>query len=183
MGAGATGFTYSDVGIANSNAVGSASSQIFNQLIANLTLNVVADINIRFTALYDFFVDAIISADIAADNTMKATASAEASFDIDLTALTGTINGSAANTLDDGFNFTDFAIDLPGLGDLVTFSGNDQTFESDWVTLTAGAYQLQIAQDSDVQASLIPEPASLGLLGLGLMALGLQTKKSEVIVF
>ena len=104
LGAGATGFTYGDVGISTSNGIGSASSQIFNQLIASLTLTVTTDLNLRFTALYDYFVDAIISADIANDANMAATASAEASFDIDLTALTGTIDGSALNTLDDGFN-------------------------------------------------------------------------------
>lgn len=171
LGAGATGFTYADVGISKPNALAAASGSIFNNLLTTLTILVAGDldIQIRFTAVYDAFVDAIITPDITADGSVKATASAEASFNTKLIGLTG---GTLGTVLDDGLSFSDLAFDVPGLGDIKSISENDKSYTGAWSTLlTAGTYQAEIVQDSDVQASLIPEPSSIALLGLSILGL------------
>jgi hypothetical protein len=175
IGGGASGFTYADVGIAGPTNIGSASSQIFNNLLTTLTLNVLADINIRFTALYDMFVDAIITPDITADGSVKATASAEASFNIDLDKIGGPADIFGANGV--GISASDFAFDVPGLGDADSFFFNNASFATGWVTLTAGTYQLKIAQDSDVQASVIPEPGVLAIFGIGMLGLSFASRR------
>jgi hypothetical protein len=170
LGGGASGFTYGDVGIANGNDItANALSRIFNNLQTTLFLDVGATVNLRFSAIYDAIIDAVISADIANDLARGATASAIASFSV-------TIVGT---TLNDGFFLADFATDAPGQGDEVQITENDKAFLSQWVTLTAGNYQVLISQDSDAAASLIPEPAAAILFGMGLLGLGLRARSTR----
>jgi hypothetical protein len=170
LGGGASGFTYGDVGIAGGNNVtANAQSRIFNNLQTRLSLAVGSTLNLRFSAIYDAIIDAVISADIANDSSRGATASAIASFSV---RIVGT-------TLNDGFFLADFATDAPGQGDEVQITENDTAFLSDWVTLSAGNYQVLISQDSDVAASLIPEPAAAILFGMGLLGLGLRARSTR----
>jgi hypothetical protein len=170
LGGGASGFTYGDVGIANGqNITASAQSRIFNNLQTVLTLDVLSDINLRFSAIYDAIVDSVISADIANDASRTATASAIASFSVRI----------VGSTLNDGFFLADFATDAPGQGDEVQIGFNDEQFFSSWANLTAGNYQVLISQDSDVAASLVPEPAAAILFGMGLLGLGLRARSAK----
>lgn len=170
IGGGASGFTYGDVGIAGGNNVtANAQSRIFNNLQTTLSLAVGSTVNLRFSAIYDAIVDAVISADIANDFSRGATASAIASFSVRI----------AGTSLNDGFFLADFATDAPGQGDEVQIGENDTTFLSQWVTLSAGNYQVLISQDSDVAASLIPEPAAAILFGMGLLGLGLRARSTR----
>ena len=170
IGGGASGFTYGDVGIAGGNDVtASAQSRIFNNLQTTLSLNILNDINLRFSAIYDAIVDSVISPDIANSASTTATASAIASFSI---RIVGT-------TLNDGFFLADFATDAPGQGDEVQIEFNNEEFFSSWVNLTAGNYQVLISQDSDAAASLVPEPAAAILFGMGLLGLGLRARSAK----
>ena len=170
LGLGASGFTYGDVGISGGISSGSASSRIFNNLTTSITLGIFNSIDIRLTALYDLLVDAIISPDIASDNSRTATANATAGLSIRLRNLA---TGAAFNA---GFSELDFAIDSDGLGDIFSTEINDGVFASDWVTLAGGIYQLEITQDSDVSASLIPEPGAVILFGMAILGLGLRAR-------
>jgi len=167
IGVGATGFTYADVGIADPTAIAAADATIFNNLLTQVTLQVLSDVDIRFTAQYDAFVDAVITPDITNSGSINATASAEVSFDLNV----NDIGNAGAEILDTGFDYSDFAFDFPGLGDIVQIIENDVDWASAWVNVDAGSYQVEIAQDSDVQASLVPEPAALAIFGLGLLGL------------
>eukprot|EP00232_Nephroselmis_pyriformis_P018663 CAMPEP_0182881080 /NCGR_PEP_ID=MMETSP0034_2-20130328/16962_1 /TAXON_ID=156128 /ORGANISM="Nephroselmis pyriformis, Strain CCMP717" /LENGTH=302 /DNA_ID=CAMNT_0025014099 /DNA_START=77 /DNA_END=982 /DNA_ORIENTATION=- len=164
LGSGASGFTYGDVGISHGhNVSASAQSRIFNNLQTTLSLAVGSSLNLRFSAIYDAIVDSVISADIANDTNRAATASAIASFSVRIVQA----------NFNDGFFLADFATDAPGQGDEVQIAMNDASFLSSWVNLSAGDYQVIISQDSDVAASLVPEPAAAVLFGMGLLGLGL----------
>jgi hypothetical protein len=166
IGAGASGFTYADVGIASADAIAAGNGTIFNSILTELTLDILSDVNIRFTANYDAFIDSVISPDIQADGDFVATASAEASFGVKVTSSLG------PTVLEEGFNFQDQAFDFLGFPDIV-ITENVTPWASSWTTVTAGTYALEIAQDADVLASLahVPEPATLAIFGLGLLGL------------
>lgn len=178
IGTGATGFTYADAGIAGgNNEIAGANSNIANDILTQFTLDMFSDINVRFSALMDYFVDAFISPDIAADNTVGATSTAKATFGIELvsfdTGATVNIDG------DTGVTFNDIAIDQPGLGDLIVRSGDDVDFTSGWANVSAGTYQLTITQTSTVQTTLVPAPTTLAMAAFGLLGLGLTARRRK----
>lgn len=174
---GATGFTYADAGIAaGSNESAGANSNIANDILTTFTLDVFTDINVRFSALMDYFVDAFISPDIAADGTRAATSSAKATFGIELFSFN---DGDTLDIDDATVTFNDIAIDQPGLGDLLVRSGNDVDFTSGWANVTSGTYQLTISQSSTVQTTLVPAPTTLAMAAFGLLGLGLTARRRK----
>jgi|GEM_PF-794877 len=176
---GATGFTYADAGIAagNDESAG-ANSNIANDILTRFTLDVLTDINVRFSALMDYFVDAFISPDIANDSLRAATSTAKATFGIELVSF----DTGATVSLNDGpsgVTFNDIAIDQPGLGDLIVRSGNDVDFTSGWANVSEGTYQLTISQTSTVQSTLVPAPTTLAMAAFGLLGLGLTARRRK----
>lgn len=176
---GATGFTYADTGIAagNDESAG-ANSNIANDILTRFTLDVLTDINVRFSALMDYFVDAFISPDIANDSLRAATSTAKATFGIELVSF----DTGATVSLNDGpsgVTFNDIAIDQPGLGDLIVRSGNDVDFTSGWANVSEGTYQLTISQTSTVQSTLVPAPTTLAMAAFGLLGLGLTARRRK----
>lgn len=177
---GARGFTYGDVGIATANNFGNANSNIENNLITRVAFTVGGTsqtIAIRLRAVYDAFVDSFISAAIAADNSRTGTANATSSFSFRLTA--GSAGASVTRNFDGegrGFEFTDNAFDDPDFNDAIQFNIANALFTSDSFNLTSGNYQLSIVQQSDVSATLVPEPGAIVLFGMGLLGLGLRAR-------
>lgn len=179
IGAGATGFTYADAGIADGNDESAgANSNIANDILTRFTLGMLTDINVRFSALMDYFVDAFISPDIANDGTIAATSTAKATFGIELLNLT-TFDTVTLTNGPAGITFNDIAIDQPGLGDVVQRSGNDVNFRSGWANVSAGDYQLTITQSSTVQTTLVPAPTTLAMAAFGLLGLGLTARRRK----
>ena len=67
----------------------------------------------------------------------------------------------------DGFNMTDTVSALLG-GDNITTSNASAHFEAETGTLAAGSYRVSLRQNSNSNATLIPEPGSLALLGIAM---------------
>lgn len=177
LGDGASGFTYADISIAYGNQESAAaSSGIVNSINTVIQFTIAQAINLRFSALIDYFVDAVISTDIADDNTQDATASAKVTLDL---SLQGGPNGVVDIDGADGFARSDISFDFPGFGDLISFSGNDEQFLSGWATVGPGVYQLNINQTSEVQASLVPAPTSLAVAALGLLGLCFTARRKK----
>merc|ERR1711977_659679 len=179
IGSGTTGFTYADAGIAaGNNESAGANSNIANDILTTFTLNMLTDINVRFSALMDYLVDAFISPDIANDSLRTATSTAKATFGIELVSFntgdTVSLTGGPSSV-----TFNDIAIDQPGLGDLIVRSGNNVDFTSGWANVSAGTYQLTISQSSTVQSTLVPAPTTLAMAAFGLLGLGLTARRRK----
>lgn len=167
LGQGASGFTYADVGIAQGHDVtADANANIFNSVFTTVSFNVISSIDAQLVALYDAFVKAYISDDIAAVNYRTATASANANFTIKLTGPNG---AQLLGPNGESYEASTAAQDFAGFNTPTGFDVQDGQFASSIVNLTAGNYILEISQDSDVLATLVPEPSSIALLGLGLL--------------
>lgn len=169
LGVGAQGFTYADVGIAMGNDVtADANANIANSVFSTVSFTVLTDVNAKLVAFYDVFVNAFIADHIALDNTKTATASANANFNL---KLTGPGSTALFGTNGQGIEFSTAAQDLPGFNSPMPtgYQSSGNPFETSVVNLTAGTYILELSQDSDVLATLVPEPSSIALLGLGVL--------------
>lgn len=172
LGGDAAGFTYAEAAIDTAFTEANASSEIGNQAIAS-TIDIVDDIQIRFTAFIDVLVDAFISADIKNDNTIDAYAYASASFSATLTP-----EGSVIPVAGAGGNWTDLASDTPG-PDALSFDLSTP-YASDWFTIGPGTYTLNIEQTSGViidQVKVVPAPSGLALMGLSMLGLGVAARR------
>ncbi len=153
---GSSGYTYADTATTMNQTVGGGNSSITNTVTAQLLIT--ADINVRFVGIYDLFVNTFQDATIAANPSRYATASAGSSLFLTLTGGTGVSFGSVTGTS---------SLGTPG-----NVNEIGKAFASTWSTFSAGQTgSLFINQASSANVSLVPEPTSVAILGLGLLGL------------
>ena len=80
------------------------------------------------------------------------------------TGVSGTVGGIEYA---DGFNMTDTVSALLG-GDDITTSNASAHFEAETGMLATGSYRVSLRQNTNSNATLIPEPGSLALIGIAM---------------
>jgi hypothetical protein len=160
---GSTGFTQAEAAIgASSNVTGTANASIFNNLAAILNFTTTATIDAMIKIDYVTSLSVALSDDVIADDTIfgKASGSYKLGISVDSASVIDVSN--AMSTLDNSA--------LAG----TTFQKNNETTATTTVfssplTLLSGTHAIVIDQFSKVDVSLVPEPASVAILGLGLL--------------
>jgi hypothetical protein len=167
-----TGYTYADSALSATNGSASSNATISNTSSTNLQLQIVqgvlnqlglTEFSIRLVGLLDVFIETAQDAATEADTTITAVAIAGGSFDVKLTET----GFGSPEVLNKSVSGTD-ALNTNGETNLVDFA-----YDSGWATINAftsnGLYDLQINQSSSSNVSLVPEPTSVAILGLGLL--------------
>jgi len=163
------GFTLSESSLANVPS-GNASSNgnISNEFEAVFISQTNA--NVTFSLDYVLEMASIISADIAFNDLITATTNATALFTVTVTNL-GTNFVEQFKVIDENLSGRDGALFntlVPGannatINDSVAFNSSAFTLELNNI------YSLQITQSTSTNISLVPEPTTVAILGLGLL--------------
>ncbi|MES2263049.1 MAG: EDSAP-1 family PEP-CTERM protein [Pseudomonadota bacterium] len=172
---GANGLTRADSSVQNATNAGSANATILNNVNALTTFTANTTMGVKFLLDYNAFLSVFID---ALTPGQTANASAAFSWSLSLKDLgTPTVPHSPTNVLSwtpDDIN-NGIAAATPSDNYSVTTGG---PIFSDVFNLIGGhKYTLVINQASNSTASLIPEPGSLLLVGLGLFALAMTSRR------
>ena len=173
-GNGANGLTRADSSIANASNAGGSNSTIQNTAFAKTTFKTLgSDLSVQFALTYDVFINAFIDAANPANE--QSLASGSTSFTLTVTEnipATSTTPAKSTQIL----SYTPSELNN-GLGansaQTSMFYQSNGTIFTQARTLKADTqYTLVINQTANSTASEIPEPGSIALLGLGLLAIG-----------
>lgn len=145
------GYTYADAATTMNATEAGSNGTISNTVGA--TIQFASAVNVRFVGLYDVFVETFQDAAIAADPFRNAVATAGTSFFLNL-------GGKSLGVV----GHTD-TLNVAGEVDLT-----NQTFTSNWASFgPLETTTLNILQSSTANVTLVPEPTSVAILGLGLL--------------
>lgn len=173
---GANGLTRADVSIDGSNNKGGANATILNGVTATTTFTTGTTQTLAFNLGYDAFVKAFMDA-LGAGT--KGTASAKISWSLSLVDLTAP-NADGTDLFD--WNPTQlnrgFTISSPN--DFTTYSNSGLLTSGTFQAIAGHQYSLTINQASNSLASLVPEPGSVMLIGLGLAGLAASARRRRV---
>jgi len=169
-----SGFTVSESSLSNIPAGGASSNgNIFNEFEAVFQFGGTTDAIVDFTLDYILDMASVITPDIAFNDLVTATTTAFANFTVTLDEI-GSSNQQQWSIVDETISGRDgafFNTFFPGANSEM-ISENVVGFNSGDFTLKANtAYSLNISQTTSSNVSLVPEPTSVAILGLGLLGL------------
>jgi hypothetical protein len=167
---GANGMTRADASVNSATNTGGANSTILNGATAITNFVANADMNLAFGLTYDAFVKAFI--DPATPTFQSGVASGKISWSLALRDLTTSTDvfSWAPSQLNKGYTIGDAS-------DNVTYASIGTLLSSPILVSSGHNYSLTINQASNSLASLVPEPGSVMLVGLGLVALGASVRR------
>ena len=167
----AQGFTRADSSVSNASNGGGSSATILNSATAKTTFTAMSDITVFFALTYDDFIKAYI----APLNPVGENSFASGSTSFTLTVSSGNDAGFQGLGV---FNYTPVELNQGRtISDSIDNASGEYSskgsIKSVQRTLLAGkTYNLTINQSSISLASEVPEPGSVALMGLGLLAVG-----------
>jgi len=178
-----SGFTLAESSL-SSVPQGNASSNgnIYNEFEAVFRFGGSSNANVNFTLDYILNMASVITPDIAFNDVLTATTTAFANFTVTLTNI-GTNVKQQWNIVDETVSGRDGALFntiFPGANDDF-FNENVTGYNSgDFLLEANNAYTLNISQTTSTNISLVPEPTSIALFGLGLLGLAGVARRRNV---
>lgn len=160
--AGAAGLTRSDAYALAPTVFANSNSTIANNVLASYVIDVAADATLRFVLAADVYLKALIEG--ASLGGPADSANASISFSID---VTNNLGQSVFNWAPSELNRGVSAFDVAGFNDVG--GATNYSLASNLVNLGAGGYNVTIQQKSTARISAVPEPATMALVGLGLL--------------
>jgi len=181
IGGASSGFTIAESSIANVPS-GNASSDgsITNEFEAAFLATTTASAN--FSMDYVLDMASVITPDIAFDDLITATTSAWATLTVSIKNLTDNVDVGVWSIVNETISGRDGALFntvLPGSNEEYASANVDGFNSGNFLLEQNKAYSLNITQTTGTITSLVPEPTSLAVFGLGLLGLAGVARKRK----
>jgi hypothetical protein len=172
-----SGFTLAESsldGVPSGNA--SSNGNIYNEFEAVFRFGGTQDANVNFTLDYVLDMASVISPAVAFNDLITATTTAFANFTVTLSQVTGSGNVEQQKweIVDETVSGRDgafFNTIFPGANDNYENRNIAGYNSGDFLLKAGSAYSLNISQTTSTNISLVPEPTSIAIFGLGLLGL------------